>query len=132
MVVGFVNSGFMTLLQALGVIFGANIGTTITGWVLSLKISHLGLPTLGLAALVFLFAGRERLRYWGMFLMGIGMVFFGLELMSDGFRPLRSDPSILRLFHSLQADSFAGMMRAALIGMVVTAIIQSSSATLGL
>jgi phosphate:Na+ symporter len=132
MVVGFVNSGFMTLLQALGVIFGANIGTTITGWVLSLKISHLGLPTLGLAALVFLFAGRERLRYWGMFLMGIGMVFFGLELMSDGFRPLRSDPSILRLFHSLQADSFAGMMRAALIGLVVTAIIQSSSATLGI
>ncbi len=132
MVVGFVNSGFMTLLQALGVIFGANIGTTITGWVLSLKISHYGLPLLGASSLVFLFAGRERYRYWGMFLMGIGMVFFGLELMSDGFKPLRSEPAVLRLFHTLRAETFTGVIRAAFVGLIVTAIIQSSSATLGI
>ncbi|NNJ70898.1 MAG: Na/Pi symporter, partial [Kiritimatiellales bacterium] len=81
MVVGFVNSGIMTLMQAIGVIFGANIGTTITGWILVLKIGKYGLPILGIAAFFFLFSKRERLRYIGMAIMGVGMVFFGLELM---------------------------------------------------
>lgn len=62
MVVGLVNSGFMVLKQALGVIFGANIGTTITGWILTLKIGKYGLPMLGLAAFAFLFSRNERLR----------------------------------------------------------------------
>lgn len=81
MVVGFVNSGIMTLMQAIGVIFGANIGTTITGWILVLKIGKFGLPILGIAAFFFLFSKKDRLRYIGMTVMGIGMVFFGLELM---------------------------------------------------
>ena len=84
MVVGFVNSGIMTLMQAIGVIFGANIGTTITGWILVLKIGKFGLPILGIAAFFFLFSKKDRLRYIGMAVMGIGMVFFGLELMKNG------------------------------------------------
>ena len=65
MVVGFVNSGVMALSQAIGVIMGANIGTTITGWILVLKIGKYGLPILGAAAFCYLFARSERWRYWG-------------------------------------------------------------------
>ena len=64
MVVGFVNSGVMSLMQAVGVIMGSNIGTTITGWILVLKIGKYGLPLLGVAAFVFLFSRSERWRYW--------------------------------------------------------------------
>ena len=71
MVVGFVNSGFMTLMQAIGVIIGANIGTTITGWILVLKIGKWGLPILGVAAFFYLFSKRERLRFTAMAIMGI-------------------------------------------------------------
>ena len=69
----------MTLMQAIGVIFGANIGTTITGWILVLDIGKHGLPILGIAAFAFLFSKADRVRYIGMAVMGIGMVFFGLE-----------------------------------------------------
>ena len=79
LVVGFVNSGIMELVQAIGVIMGANIGTTITGWILVMKIGKYGLPTLGAAAFVYLFSRGDRWRYWAMAIMGIGMVFFGLE-----------------------------------------------------
>ena len=81
MVVGFVNSGLMTLTQSIGVIMGSNIGTTITGWILVLQIGKYGLPILGLAAFAYLFSKGDRLRYIAMAIMGIGMVFFGLELM---------------------------------------------------
>ncbi len=76
MTVGFVNSGLMTLNQAIGVILGANIGTTITGWILVLKVGKWGLPLLGLAAFFFLFTKNEKVRFVAMMLMGIGMVFF--------------------------------------------------------
>ena len=83
MVVGFVNSSVMELSQAIGVIMGANIGTTITGWILVLKIGKYGLPLLGFAAFFFLFSKSDRWRYWAMAIMGVGMVFFGLELKKD-------------------------------------------------
>ena len=73
MVVGFVNSSVMELSQAIGVIMGANIGTTITGWILVLKIGKYGLPLLGIAAFFFLFSKSERWRYWAMAIMGVGM-----------------------------------------------------------
>jgi phosphate:Na+ symporter len=75
MTIGFVNSGLMTLTQAVGVIMGANIGTTITGWILVLQIGKYGLPILGIAVFVHLFARSDRWRYWGLAVMGIGMVF---------------------------------------------------------
>lgn len=73
MVIGFVNSGVMSLAQAVGVIMGANIGTTITGWILVLKIGKYGLPLLGGAAFVYLFSRNDRGRYWAMGLMGVGL-----------------------------------------------------------
>jgi phosphate:Na+ symporter len=132
MVVGFVNSGVMTLMQAIGVIFGANIGTTITGWILVLKIGKYGLPILGVAAFFFLFSKRDRLRYIGMTIMGIGMVFFGLELMKNGFKPLRTHEEFNAWFQAFQATTYLGIIKCALVGCILTMIVQSSSATLGI
>lgn len=132
MVVGFVNSSIMTLIQAIGVIFGANIGTTLTGWILVLKVGKYGLPILGIAAFFFLFAKKERLRYVGMAIMGIGMVFFGLELMKNGFKPLRGLDEFQTWFHAFQATSYPGIIKCAAVGMILTMIVQSSSATLGI
>jgi phosphate:Na+ symporter len=132
MVVGFVNSGFMTLIQAVGVIFGANIGTTITAWILTLNVTKYGLPVVGIASLFFMFAGRDKVRYWGMFFMGIGMVFFGLDLMSSGLSPLRSNATALKMISAFSATSTFGMLKCVLVGLVFTAIIQSSSAAVGI
>ena len=132
MVVGLVNSAMMTLTQAIGVIYGANIGTTVTAWILTLKISQYGLPLLGLASFFFLFSKNERVRYTGMTLMGIGMVFFGLELMTDGFKPLRSLPEFVKWFHSFQATSYLGVLKCVAVGCILTMIVQSSSATVGI
>jgi phosphate:Na+ symporter len=132
MVVGFVNSGFMTLMQAVGVIIGANIGTTITGWILALKIGKYGLPILGLSALVYLFARKDRTRYTAMAIMGVGMVFFGLETMASGFKTEATRELLLQIFSLMKADSYWGVMKCALTGCIATGIVQSSSATLGI
>jgi phosphate:Na+ symporter len=131
-VVGLVNAGLMQLPQAIGVIFGANIGTTITGWILVLNIGKYGLPILGSAALVYLFARRDRTRFIAMSVMGMGMVFFGLELMKNGFAPIKDLPVFMDAFQWFQADSYAGIYKAVLVGCVLTLIVQSSSATLGI
>ena len=130
--VGFVNAGLMTLSQAIGVILGANIGTTITGWLLVLKIGRYGLPILGIAALIYLFSKNERLRYTAMVVMGFGMIFFGLQLMKQGFAPLREMPAFLEWFSRFTPDSYFGVLKCALAGALLTAIIQSSSATIGI
>lgn len=132
MTIGFVNAQLMTLQQALGVILGANIGTTITGWILVLKIGKYGLPMAGISALIYLFGKSEKAKTRALATMGLGLIFFGLELMSEGFKPLRSMPEFVELFHRFQADSFGGIIAAACVGALMTAIVQSSSATLGI
>jgi len=132
MVVGFVNSGFMTLSQAVGVIMGANIGTTVTGWVLALKIGIYGLPILGVAAFVYLFSRRDRVRFFAMAIMGLGMVFLGLELMKSGFSMVKDLPQFDAWFKTFTADTYFGILKCAAVGCVLTFIVQSSSATLGI
>ena len=132
MTVGLVNSGFMSLTQALGVIFGANIGTTITGWILVLQIGKFGLPMLGVAAFFFLFAKSDRIRYLGMTVMGIGMLFFGLELMRNGFSPLRTHDGFRTWFHVFEATTYPGIIKCVIMGAVLTVLLQSSSATLAI
>ena len=132
MMVGLVNSGFMTFTQSLGVIFGANIGTTITGWILVLDIGKYGLPILGLSSFFFLFSKKESVRYAGMSMMGIGMIFFGLELMKNGFTPLRNDAGFCAWFHAFDASTYPGILKCVLAGCILTVILQSSSATLGI
>jgi len=132
MVVGFVNSGVMGLSQAIGVVMGANIGTTITGWILVLKIGKYGLPMLGAAAFLFLFTRSERWRYWAMTIMGVGMVFFGLELMKDACSIIKTMPDFEAWFQTFKADSYIGVLKCAMVGCIMTTMVQSSSATLGI
>lgn len=131
-VVGLVNAGLMQLHQAIGVIVGANIGTTITGWILVLNIGAYGLPLLGVAALIYLFTRKDKPRFIAMAVMGLGMIFFGLELMKDGFAPLADNPAYIQAFSWFHADSYLGVLRAVLVGCILTLIVQSSSATLGI
>ncbi|WP_372845729.1 Na/Pi cotransporter family protein [Pontiella sp.] len=131
MVVGFVNSGFMTLMQAIGVILGANIGTTVTAWIIALKISKFGLPILGLAAFFFLFSKKERVRYTAMALLGVGMVFFGLTLMGDAFKTPEVKAYLTDAFRVMDAGTLWGVLKCAFFGCVATMIVQSSSATIG-
>ena len=132
MVVGFVNSSVMELSQAIGVIMGANIGTTVTGWILVLKIGKWGLPLLGVAAFVFLFSRGDRWRYWAMAIMGVGMIFFGLELMKDACKIIKTMPDFEAWFQTFAADSYLGVLKCAMIGCILTTLVQSSSATLGI
>ena len=131
MVVGFVNSGIMNLMQAIGVIMGANIGTTITGWILVLQVGKYGLPMLGAAAFVYLFARGDRWRYVAMAIMGVGMVFFGLELMKNACADIHSLPDFEAWLRRFRADSRLGVMQCMTVGCALTMIVQSSSATLG-
>jgi len=132
MVVGMVNASIMTLTQAIGVILGANIGTTITGWILVVKIGKYGLPLLGIAAFFYLFSKKDKIRFLAMFLMGLGMVFFGLELMKNGFAPISKMPGFVEWFHRFSPDTYLGVWKCVLVGAALTAIVQSSSATLGI
>ncbi|MDA8563808.1 Na/Pi cotransporter family protein [Mariniblastus sp.] len=132
MVVGFVNSGVMGLAQGVGVIAGANIGTTITGWILVLKVGKYGLPLLGFAAFAYLFSKGERWRYWAMFLMGVGMVFFGLEIMKDACAIIKEMPDFEAWFAKFNADTYLGVLKCAAVGCILTTLVQSSSATLGI
>jgi len=132
MVVGFVNSSVMELSQAIGVIMGANIGTTITGWILVLKIGKYGLPLLGIAAFFFLFSKSERWRYWAMAIMGVGMVFFGLEVMKEACSIIKETPQFESSFKYFTADNYIGVLKCALAGCLLTTLVQSSSATLGI
>ncbi|MCE5341013.1 MAG: Na/Pi cotransporter family protein [Planctomycetaceae bacterium] len=130
--VGMVSAGIMTLTQAIGVIFGANIGTTITAWILVIDIGKYGLPMLGVFAIIYLFSKKEGLRYTAMAIMGLGMVFFGLELMKNGFAPLKEFPGFTAWFSRFSPDSYFGVIKCILVGTTVTAVIQSSSATVGI
>jgi len=132
MTVGFVNAGLMTLRQAIGVIMGANIGTTITGWILVIRVGKYGLPMLGIAAFFYLFSRKEKWRYFAMVVMGLGMIFFGLELMKNGFAPIKTMPQFEVWFSMFAADSYFGVLKCAFVGCVLTLIVQSSSATLGI
>lgn len=132
MVVGFVNSGIMTLMQAIGVIFGANIGTTITAWIMTLNLSKYGLLIAGVAALFYLFGKKEKLHFWSMTILGIGLLFFGLESMSSGFSPLRDHEGIRSWLTTFDARCMSGFLIAMLAGALVTGLIQSSSAFVGI
>lgn len=140
MVVGFVNAGIMTLHQAVGIIMGANIGTTVTSWILSLAGIESGnffikllkpssfAPVLALVGvLLYLSAKREKKKNVGGILIGFAILMTGMEAMSSAMAPLREIPAFTNLF-VMFSNPLIGM----LIGMVLTAIIQSSSASVGI
>ena len=108
---------------------GANIGTTLTNWILVLPVGKFGLPVLGVAAFIYLTVKQERTRYIAMTCLGLGMIFFGLDLIVGGFAPLRSNPGVMAWFSRFSATTYAGVVQCAITGAVLAAIIHSSSAT---
>lgn len=127
MVVGFVNSGMMTLRQAVWIIMGANIGTTITGQLIALDVGVIAplLAFVGVALVVFI--KRPSVRYWGQIVAGLGILFIGMNMMSDSMKPLQDSQVFINLMTTFQ-NPLIGI----LVGAVFTAIIQSSSASVGI
>ncbi len=135
MVVGFVNAGMLTLTQAVGVIMGANIGTTITAWIVSLsewgsvfKPEFLAPLVVGIGAFLILFADGEKKKKLGEILTGFGILFIGLSFMSGAVTPYRDAPIFSNAFRVLGKNP----LLAVITGAAVTAIIQSSSASVGI
>ncbi len=127
MVVGFVNSGMMTLRQAVWIIMGANIGTTITGQLIALDVGMMAplFAFFGVAMIVFL--KNPKLHHWGSILAGLGVLFIGMGMMSDAMKPLREVPEFVNLM-----TSFSNPVIGIAVGAIFTAVIQSSSASVGI
>ncbi|MGI5832901.1 MAG: Na/Pi cotransporter family protein [Thermoguttaceae bacterium] len=132
MTIGFVNTQFISLSQATGVILGANIGTTITGWILTLNVSAYSLPLIGVSALVYVLFKNERIKNLAFMLMGLGFLFFGLKVMGEGFSSLKELPEFSAFLQMFSADSFSGRLKCVLAGCLLTILIQSSSAAIGI
>lgn len=132
MVVGFVNAGIMTLTQAVGVIMGANIGTTVTAQLVSINLSDLAPVTVGLGVGLWLFTDNKRIKNYSEILIGFGILFIGMEFMKDAVKPLRAYEGFTDLLLSFGSGSLSDKALAILSGFAITAIIQSSSATTGL
>lgn len=128
MVVGFVNAGLLTLVQAIGVIFGANIGTTVTAQLVAFKVSRYALPAIGLGMAVMISSRRNKAKLWGQVILGLGILFYGLTTMVRALEPLRQSPEFPRFFLQFGKEPLLGV----LAGAVLTAVVQSSSATVGL
>lgn len=127
-VVGLVSAGFMTLRQAIGVIMGANIGTTVTAFIIGFDIGEYALPIIAVGSFLLFFFKNKQIHHFGQIVFGFGALFFGLELMSGGMKPLRS----LEAFHELTVSMSANPILGVVIGTVFTVIVQSSSATIGI
>ncbi|QOR68982.1 Na/Pi cotransporter family protein [Cytobacillus suaedae] len=126
--VGLVSAGFMNLRQAIGVIMGANIGTTITAFIIGIKITDYALPIIAVGALLLFFFKSKRIHHFGQIVFGFGALFLGLEMMGDGMKPLRS----FEAFHDLTVSMSSNPILGVVIGTVFTVIVQSSSATIGI
>lgn len=133
MVVSFVNAGLMTLAQSMAVIFGANVGTTFTAWIIALfgfkvDISVVVLPLIGLAV-IMLFMNKSKIKSMGEFLIGFALLFMGLNMISDYVPDLQSNPEMFEVLRGYADMGIVSVLIFMLVGMIVTAIIQSSAAT---
>jgi len=126
--VGLVNAGFMTLRQAIGVIMGANIGTTVTAFIIGINIGEYSLPILAVGCFLLFFFNNQKVNAIGQAVFGFGALFYGLGLMSTGMAPLRTLEAFHELTISMSEDPILGVV----IGTVFTLIVQSSSATIGI
>ncbi|MED3647038.1 Na/Pi cotransporter family protein [Halalkalibacterium halodurans] len=126
--IGLVNAGFMTLKQAIGVIMGANIGTTVTAFIIGIKISEYALPIIAVGAALIFFIKNKKVNNIGQVIFGFGTLFYGLNTMGEGLKPLRELQAFADLTVSMSENPLLGV----LIGTIFTAAVQSSSASIGL
>jgi phosphate:Na+ symporter len=132
MVVGFVNAGLMSLVRAIGIILGANIGTTVTGWIITLKIVKYSLPIIGFGVFIRFFSKSEKWRFYGEIIFGFGLLFLGMQTMKLAFAPLRDSQEFLNFFTKMDGSGYLSIFLGVFIGAITTLIVQSSSATIGL
>lgn len=126
--IGLVTAGFMTLKQAIGVIMGANIGTTVTAFIIGIDLGEYAMPILALGAFLIFFFKRSKINNIGRVLFGFGSLFFGLEFMGGAVKPLAE----LEGFRQLMLDMSSHTIYGILVGIGLTALVQSSSATIGI
>ncbi len=126
--IGLVTAGFMTLKQAIGVIMGANIGTTVTAFIIGIDLGEYAMPILALGAFLIFFFKRSKINNIGRILFGFGSLFFGLEFMGNAVKPLAE----LDGFRQLMLDMSSHTIYGILAGIGLTALVQSSSATIGI
>ena len=127
LVVGFITAGLMSFQQSIGVILGANVGTTITAQIIAFKITKAALLLIALGFFTEVLAKNQRTKQLGAMTLGLGLLFFGMELMSQATSPLRSYEPFMQLMQDMQHPIFG-----VLIGAAFTALVQSSSATTGI
>ena len=127
MLVSFVNSGLLAFSQALGVILGSNIGSTVTAQIVAFKVTDYALLLIAAGALMSLFSKKDTVKNLGYVILGFGLLFYGMKVMSDTMKPLRSDPAFNSILTSFE-NPFLGI----LAGAIFTALVQSSSATTGI
>ncbi|WP_192942970.1 Na/Pi cotransporter family protein [Staphylococcus cohnii] len=126
--IGLVSAGFMTMRQAIGVVMGANIGTTVTAFIIGIDIGEYSLPILAIGAFLIFFIQKRKVKNVGMILFGFGALFYGLELMSGAVKPLANLDSFKQIMLDMSSNPIYGV----LAGTLLTVIIQSSSATIGI
>ncbi len=136
LVVSFVNAGLLSLTESIGVIMGANIGTTITAWLISIvgfkvKISLYALPIIALG-FPLMFFNREKLKYWGEVLVGFALLFMGLSFLKDAVPDIKSNPQILAFVADWSDLGFLSILIFVGIGTLITVVVQSSSAAMAL
>jgi phosphate:Na+ symporter len=127
LVVGFVSAGLMTSMQSIGIIFGANVGTTITAQIVAFNVTAAALPMLTVGFVLTVAAKQGRGKHYGGMLMGLGLIFFGMTIMGDAMAPLRSHAPFLELMRAMESP-----LLGILVAAVFTALVQSSSATISL
>jgi Na/Pi-cotransporter len=139
MTVGFVNAGLINLTQAIGVIFGANIGTTVTAQIIAFKLDSLAYPAIAVGAVMSGLGKRPVVKHGGETILGFGLLFLGMTTMSDTLKPLNFSPGFQSMFQWFDCTPQPGGMvpwgaalMCILIGTVCTVVVQSSSATIGL
>ncbi len=126
MLVGFVSAGLMSLSQTIGVILGADIGTTITAQIVAFKVTKYALLLLSIGFAMLFISKKEKIQQYGYMIMGLGMIFFGMGVMKDAMEPLRTYQPFIDLMANMSNPIFG-----VLIGAVFTALVQSSSASMG-
>lgn len=136
MVVSFSNAGLLTLTESIGVIMGANIGTTITAWLITIlgfkvSMSAIALPLVGFGV-AFTFAKKEQTKNWGNFIIGFALLFIGLQFLKEAMPDIKANPEILEFLSKYTDLGYVSVLMFLLIGTVLTVVIQSSSATMAL
>ncbi|MBF0258890.1 MAG: Na/Pi cotransporter family protein [Desulfamplus sp.] len=132
MLIGFVGAGIMTFEHAVGVVLGANVGTTMTAQIIAFKLSNAALPAIAIGVPLKFFSKQHKYRYIGEIILGFGLLFYGMTVMSDGLNPIRSNPDFVGFFTKFHTDTRGGVLLCVFVGTAVTMIVQSSSATVGL